>query len=197
MTETMLQIGNAIISLDVLEKKFICNFEKCKGNCCIYGDSGAPLEKDEAKKIKKNINIIQKYMTQKGKEVVEKEGVSTIDIEGDLVTPLIENQDCAFVYYENGIIKCAIEKAFLEEKIYFHKPISCHLYPIRIKKYDTFEAVNYDQWDICKSARILGEEKKVEVFQFLKEPLIRKYGAEWFTELEIASKNLDNLEIEE
>ena len=197
MTNTMLQIGETIISLDVIEKYFVCNLDKCKGNCCIYGDSGAPLEKNEAKQIKKKINIIKKYLTEKGKEVIKNMGVSMIDSDGDLVTPLIDNAACAYVYFDNGIAKCAIEKAFLEKKIDFRKPVSCHLYPIRIKKYSTFDAVNYDQWDICKSARKLGAEKQVNVFRFLKEPLIRKYGEEWFSELEIASQNIDNINDED
>jgi len=187
----MLQIDRALISLDVLEKKFVCNLGACKGACCVEGDSGAPLEDDETKIIEEIYPIVEKYMTPEGKKAVELQGKYIIDYEGDKVTPLVNNKECAYTYRsKEGIVFCAIEKAFLEKEIDFQKPLSCHLYPIRITKYKEFDAVNYQAIQICIPARINGEKLGIPVYQFVKAPLIRKYGAEWYKQLEIAAKEL-------
>ncbi len=187
----MLQIGNAIVSLDVIEKKFICDFVKCKGICCVEGDSGAPLDDDEKVILEEIYPKIKPYLTKEGIEEIEKQGLSVIDSDGDLVTPIIKEKECAFTVFENDLALCGIEKAFLDGKISYRKPISCSLYPIRIQKYAEFDAVNYDKWTICAPARDLGFKKGIPVYKFLKEPLIRKYGEEWYKELEYAAENLD------
>ena len=180
----MISIGNTIISEDVIKVKFLCDLHACKGDCCIHGDEGAPLEEDEISIIEDNIDSIVPFMRQEGIDVIDKNGVFDYGMDGDYVTPLINNEECAFVYYENGISFCAIEKAYREGEINYIKPISCHLYPIRINEYNDFEAVNYHKWEICKPAIINGEEKGVPVYKMLKEPLIRKYGSEWYEQLE-------------
>ncbi len=179
----MIQIDDTLVSLDVIEKEFLCDISQCNGQCCVEGDSGAPLETDEAKKIEEILPIIWNDIPEKSKAIINQQGVSYIDEEGDLVTSIVDKKECVFAYFEKGVCKCTIEKAFREGKTDFYKPISCHLYPIRIDKYDTFEALNYHKWEVCKCARILGAKNKLKIYQFLKEPLIRKYGEDWYNTL--------------
>jgi hypothetical protein len=186
----MIQIEDKIISQEIFDQQFVCDLNACKGACCVEGDSGAPLLKNEAKELEKSYSIIRKYLSADGKEAIKKQGFSVIDSDNDLTTPLVNNRECAYVFNDSGIIKCAIEKAFLEDKISFKKPISCHLYPIRITEYKEFDAVNYESNKICSPACKLGELLKVSVFRFLKEPLIRKYGESFYTELEVVEKSL-------
>jgi hypothetical protein len=186
----MIQVGRAIISLDVIEKQFVCDLESCKGVCCVEGDSGAPLSESETQILETIFPSVKPYMTEKGIKAVEEQGFYIIDNDGDLVTPLIDNKECAYVTYNEQITLCAIEKAFFDKKIDFRKPISCHLYPIRITEYSELDAVNYDKQSICKAACTLGRKLKVPVFEFLKDPLIRKYGEDWYKELEIAAQLL-------
>jgi uncharacterized protein DUF3109 len=186
----MLQIDNTIVSLDVIEKKFACNLTACNGACCIQGDSGAPLEHEELELIDEVYPIIQPFMTKKGIDAVERQGTYTIDLDGDYVTPLVDNRECAYAYFENNLALCAIEKAYYDKLISFQKPVSCHLYPIRIKKYDDFDGINYDKNEICKPALELGKKKGTPIYQYVKVALIRKYGKEWFEKLEYAAKNL-------
>ena len=186
----MLEIGRAIVSLDILEKHFLCDLLKCKGACCIEGDSGAPLTDEEAIEIEQNYAVFEKYMPEKHKAEVEKQGFSVIDSDGDLVTPLVNNRQCAYTFTdEKGILKCAIEKAYFEKEISFWKPLSCHLFPIRISEYKRFDAVNYQQLNICKPARECGATEKLPLYKFLREPLIRKYGSEWYEQLVYAADN--------
>ena len=131
----MLEIGRTIVSLDVLEKYFLCNVAKCKGACCVEGDSGAPVTSEEVNDIRESYPEIAPYITKDHRDEIQKQGFAVTDLDGDLVTPLVNNQQCAYSYEEDGILKCGIEKAFLEEKINFRKPVSCHLFPIRITKY--------------------------------------------------------------
>ncbi len=180
----MISIGNTIISEEVIKKQFSCDLKKCHGDCCVEGDAGAPLDVDEISQLEDFIDKILPFMTEEGRKVVEKNGVFDYDMNGELVTPLVNNKECAFVYFENKIAFCAIEKAYIEKKISFIKPISCHLYPIRITEYKDFEAVNYHHWGICDFARVKGKNEKMAVYEFLKEPLIRKYGADWYKTLE-------------
>ena len=189
----VLQIGNAIVSLDVIEKKFICDFAKCKGACCIEGDSGAPLDEDEKVILEEIYPDIKEYLNEKGIAEIEKQGTSVIDSDGDLVTPIINDKECVYTVFENGLALCGIEKAFLYGKIKYRKPISCSLYPIRIQKYEEFDAVNYNKWNICAPARDLGYKMGTPVYKFLKEPLIRKYGEDWYKELEYAAENLEEI----
>ena len=187
----MLEIDNTIISLEIITETFVCNLDKCKGLCCLYGDSGAPLDQDEVLEIETNYPNFKSYITADGVKAIENQGFFEVDVDGDLVTPLIENRECAYALVEKGLYSCAIEKAFFDGKSTFRKPISCHLYPIRIKKYKNYDAVNYDRWDICKSGCRLGKELNVPIYKFLKEPLIRKYGQEWYAQLSFAADNLD------
>ena len=189
----MVQIGPAIVSLDILEQQFVCNLAKCKGMCCVYGESGAPLEENEVAILQEVYVKVKPYMTSAGIAVVEQQGVYDTDIDNDKVTPLLgESEDCVYACSEKGVVYCAIEKAFMNGDISFRKPVSCHLYPIRITKYNDFDAVNYHQWSICNDAIQLGEKTETPLYIFLKEPLIRKYGAEWHEQLCVAAKAVDN-----
>lgn len=191
----MLKIDHTIISFDLLDQKFVCNLAKCKGACCRYGDSGAPLEEDERKKIEKNFQKIKPYLRKEGILAVEKQGAFIKDDDGDLVTPLIEGKECAYTYMEDGVYRCGIEKAWLQKKITFRKPVSCHLFPVRRKKYPEFEAVNYEKWAICQPARILGKRENMPVYKFLKEALVRVYGKRWYRKLEKAASELEKKQI--
>lgn len=186
----MIEIGKAIVNRDLIEKKFVCNLQKCKGMCCVEGDSGAPLEKKEVEVLEKTLNKILPYLREEGQQVISKKGVYVIDWDSDFVTPLINEKECAYVIFEKGIAKCAIEKAFNDGVISFRKPISCFLYPVRVQKLKHFDAVNYDKWDICKPAIALGKELNTPVFKFLKEPLSQKYGEEWFKQLKLVATEL-------
>jgi len=182
----MIAIDNTLISEDILDKKFVCDLNACKGACCVAGDSGAPLEKTELKILDKILDKVKPFMVAKGIKAIEKKGAYVIDGDGDYTTTLVsDGAECAFVYFdENKIAKCAIEKAYLEKIIDWQKPISCHLYPIRITKHKTYDAVNYDKWSVCAPACKCGEKLDVPVYKFLKGPLIRKYGKDWFKQLE-------------
>ncbi len=185
----MLEVENILVHEDLLKENFVCNLNKCKGACCIEGDSGAPLAHQEKEILERIYPQVKPYMTAKGISEIERSGTSVTDFEGDLTTPCIDgNKECAYVTWENGITKCAIEKAYEDGKTDWKKPISCHLYPIRITAYPEFDVLNYDRWSICSPACAFGDELKVPVYQFLKEPLIRKYGEDWFNSLEEASK---------
>ena len=188
----MIQINDKIISLDIFEKHFVCDLKSCKGACCVEGESGAPLLKEEVKILKKNFKVIKTYMNKDGVDVVEEKGVGILDQDNDLTTPLIKNKECAFSIKENGIVKCSIEKAYIDKKIEFKKPISCHLFPIRTQEYSDFEAINYEKIKICNPACECGKKLKIPLYVFLKEALIRKYGSDWYNELLLAAKELKN-----
>jgi hypothetical protein len=180
----MLIHENTLISEDIFEKDFVCNLAACKGACCVEGDFGAPLLDEELEHIDRNLEAIKKYMTPEAKQKIAKGGYSEIDPDGDLGTKCINGRDCVFAITENGVYKCAMEKAYEAGESDFHKPISCHLYPIRISQVGEYEALNYNKWDICSPACTLGKQLKVPVYAFLKGPLTRKYGAEWYKSLE-------------
>jgi hypothetical protein len=187
----MLQIDDTIISLDIFEKTFTCDLSHCRGECCVEGESGAPLEEDEIALLEKVLPIVWDDISEKSKAVIKEQGVSYIDEDGDAVTSIVNGCECVFTYFdEKGICKCVIEKAYREGKTDFYKPISCHLYPIRLEKYRHFTAVNYHKWSVCNSAWDLGKKTGVPIYQFLKEPLIRRFGKEWYRELEIAAEEL-------
>jgi hypothetical protein len=187
----MLEIGKAIVSLEILEKKFLCDLLRCKGACCVEGDSGAPVTEEEVEAIRQAYPEFKIYIDPNHQDEIQKQGFAITDIEGDLVTPLVNQRQCAYSFHDNGIIKCGIEKAFLDGKILFRKPISCHLFPIRIKAYKRFDAVNYERLDICKPGRICGKTNQLPLYVFLKEPLVRKYGQEWYEQLQYAAENLE------
>lgn len=186
----MLQIDHTIISFDVLEKRFVCDLKKCMGACCVYGDAGAPLETEEINLLKEHLDDIKPFLSKEGIASIETNGIYYIDVDGDQVTSLINEHECAFTVFEEGVATCGIEKAYEAGKIKFQKPVSCHLYPIRIDKYKDFEAVNYHKWDVCKEACKLGNKLDIPVYVFLKEPLIRKYGKDWYDQLDYAAKHL-------
>ena len=181
----MIEVKHTLVHEDIISENFVCNLDKCKGACCIEGDSGAPLEKSELAVLEEIYPHVKPYMTEKGIQTIEEQGAWVKDFEGDYTTPCVDgNRECAYVIWQDGITKCAIEKAYEDGKISWKKPVSCHLYPIRVTAYPEFDVLNYDRWHICKSACTFGAELKVSVHQFLKEPLIRKYGPEWYEELE-------------
>jgi hypothetical protein len=186
----MLQIENNLVSLDICEKNFFCDLNKCKGACCVQGDSGAPLKSDEAEVLNELYPVIKRFLRDEGIEAINSLGKHVIDSDGDIVTPLVNNKECAYAIFENGIAKCGIEKAYLAGEITFRKPISCHLYPIRVTKYSSFEAINYHQWEICKPAIELGNKNNIPLYIFLTDALKREYGDAWFEQLKIASDEL-------
>ena len=186
----MIQVQDKIISLNIFEKYFVCDLNACKGACCVEGDSGAPLLKEEKKILEGLYEKVKPYMSKKGITAIENQGIAVYDLEGDLTTPLINNRECAFVADENGISKCTIEQAYLDGETNFKKPISCHLFPVRIKEYRDFDAVNYEDIKICSPACDCGSKLEVPVYAFLKEPLIRKYGEDWYKELLESAKLL-------
>ena len=186
----MIQIGKTLVSADILNESFKCDILKCKGACCVHGDSGAPLEEHELGILKEIFPGIKPYLRYKGLKAIEDQGTYVIDKDNECVTPLIDNNECVYANFENGIAKCAIELAFIDKKISFQKPISCCLYPVRIKKYKNFDAVNYDKWKICEPARELGNALDIPVFFFVKDALIHKYGKEWFNKLTNVTKRL-------
>lgn len=188
----MIQIGDTVVSELVLERRFVCNLEACKGACCIEGDAGAPLNEDELEELENVFEVVKPYLPEKNIAALE-EDLYTIDDEGEYVTQLVDGKECAYVFYdEKGITKCSIEQAFLDGKTNFKKPISCHLFPIRLTKYKSFTAVNYAYWNICDDACELGEKLGVKTYEFLKEPLIRKFGEKWFEELTLIDQELKN-----
>ena len=181
----MIEVGSVLLHEDVVKENFVCNLNKCKGACCLEGDSGAPLDADELDILDEIYPKVKPFMNAKGIATIEKVGTYVKDFEGDYTTPCVDvNKECAYVIFEGGITKCAIEKAYENGDISWKKPISCHLYPIRITKYPEFDVLNYDRWSICSPACTFGNELQVRVHEFLKGPLIRKYGADWYQELE-------------
>jgi hypothetical protein len=185
----MIKIGDTLISDDLLEEFFVCDMEKCKGACCVEGDLGAPLEKEELEILEKNYEGIAPFLRDKGRAEIQRQGLYVFDFEGDYSTPTIKGRECAYALYdEKGILKCGIEIAYENGRSDFSKPISCHLYPVRISKNVTNIAVNYDKWHICNPACNLGFELKIRVYQFLKEALIRKFGIEWYNRLDEYAK---------
>lgn len=186
----MIVIDDKYISDELVEKNFVCNLTACKGACCVAGDCGAPLEEAELKILKKIYPKIKPYLREEGIREIEQTGLHTWDDEHGHVTPIVNGAICAYATVdEGGHVGCGIEKAHKDGVVDFKKPISCHLYPIRITKYESFEAVNYDKWSICKPACKLGNQLRVPVYKFLREAITRKYGAEFYDVLDrIAQK---------
>ena len=181
---TMLQIKDALVSLDIVERFFLCDLDKCLGECCIEGDAGAPITEEEMATLKRILPEVWDELLPKAQDVIKEKGVAYVDEEGDLVTQIVDGKNCVFSCYgENGMCYCAIEKKYREGKIDFYKPISCHLYPLRLTEYPQFTAVNFHRWKICKCAEVLGRKNGVRVYQFLKDPLIRRFGEDWYAEL--------------
>lgn len=189
----MLQIQDTLISLDLIESNFCCNLSHCRGICCVEGDSGAPVELEEVAELENALPHVWEDLAEEAKAIIEKQGVVYADTSGELVTSIVHGKDCVFTCYNaDGTCLCAIEKAWREGKIAFMKPVSCHLYPVRVKKYKDFTAVNYHEWSICSGARLYGQQLGLPIYQFLKDPLIRKFGQTWYDELCIAADHLRN-----
>ena len=179
----MIVIDDKTVSDDLAKVKFICNLKKCKGACCVEGDAGAPLLEEEIGELEDSLDEIRIHMTEKGSKVIDESGIFDYDESGQFVTPLVNGRECAFANFTDGIAWCAIEKAWEEKKTGFRKPVSCHLYPVRITSYKDYDAVNYHEWHICKPALVHGRRNDVPLYKFLKDSLIRRYGEIWYREL--------------
>ena len=184
----MFLIQNTLVSLDVIEKEFCCDLETCRGCCCIEGDAGAPVSDEEVAEIEQIMPILLPDMTKEARAVVEKQGISYLDPSGERVMSIVNDKDCIFARTDhNGWCYCLIEKAYNAGKIGFKKPISCHLYPIRLTRVGNYTGVEYHRWDICHCARQLGKKKHIPLYQFLREPLVRRFGEAWYAELELTA----------
>jgi len=189
----IVEIGNKLVSASLLEKRFVCDLNACKGACCVEGDAGAPVTLAEISMLESILEKVKPYMTEKGIEAVENTGVFYMDEDNDSVTTLMDGGACAFtVFEEDGTAKCGIEKAYYDKEIKWKKPLSCELFPIRVKEYTQFTAVNFEEIDICKPACSCGEKLNIPVYRFLKAPIIRGFGEEFFNELVEAEKLLSN-----
>ncbi|MBR1631106.1 MAG: DUF3109 family protein [Paludibacteraceae bacterium] len=186
----MLQIGdNTIVSLNVVERHFCCNLKACRGICCVEGDAGAPLEPGEAEEIRRVLPIVYDEMTDEARAVVDRQGICYTDQQGETVISIVNDKDCIFAYHDaDGCCKCLLEKAYRSGRSRWLKPISCHLYPIRLTHYPTFTAVNYHEWEVCADACTLGQSIQLPVYKFLREPLIRCFGKAWYDELELVAR---------
>ena len=181
----MFQLGKTIVSEEIIEKDFVCNLSACKGACCVDGEAGAPLDEEETKILEEIYPKVKPFLRKKGIAEIEKQGKWIVNEWGEKETPLIDGADCAYVIFDNKkTALCGIEEAYNQGAIDWKKPISCHLYPIRVKDYNEFSAVNYHKWEICDDACSLGKELQVPVYKFVKQALIRKFGENWYAELE-------------
>ncbi len=180
----MLQIKDTLVTLDVAERYFQCDLSKCLGECCIEGDAGAPITEEEYQQLKALTETVWDDLLPAARQRIEEAGVGYVDEEGDLVTQIVDGRNCVFTTYgPGGMCLCAIEKAFREGRCSMRKPMSCYLYPLRITEYPTFTAVNYHRWKICRCAESLGRANSTRLYQFMREPLIERFGKEWYDEL--------------
>lgn len=185
----MLQIQNTLVSLDLIERYFVCDLDACLGQCCIDGDAGAPLLREEAERIEAVLPEVEADLAPRALEAIREEGASYIDPDGDLVTQIVDGRDCVYTCYApGGKCLCALEKAYRQGRIPDVKPISCRLYPVRLKEYDGFTAVNLHRWKICRPAEALGRKLGVRAYEFLKGPLTARFGKEWYDELELTAR---------
>lgn len=187
----MLQIKDVIVSFDVLTECFCCNLALCKGECCIEGDAGAPVTPDEIAQIEELLPTIWEDLSIEARKVINSQGVAYTDPEGELVTSIVNGKDCVFTCYgDDGCCYCAIEKAYRNGLCKFKKPVSCHLYPIRVKRIGDYYGLNYDRWDVCRAAVLKGRKDGIPIYKYLKEPLVRRFGQEWYDELELTVEEL-------
>lgn len=190
----LVEIEDKVISTEIFEKHFVCDLNKCKGHCCIEGDSGAPLTEGDIHEIESNINDIMSFMSIESQQRIKAKGFYMKDEDNEKVTSLMSNGACVFaVKNKQGIYSCSIENAFHDKKINYKKPLSCHLYPIRLKAFNSFIGVNYNKWDICNSACSLGDNLKVKVYQFLKDPIERAFGKSFYNELQKIDAELNKI----
>ncbi len=184
----IIQIDDKLISSDLLEESFVCDLNACKGACCVEGDSGAPLLTEELENLEANFDSIKDFLREDGLKAIEKQGLYIKDEDDEWVTPLKDGQECAYTLFdEKGVAQCGIEGAWKAGKSNFQKPVSCHLYPVRVKRYEEITALNYEQWNICSPACSLGKELKVPVFRFVKDALVRRFGKDFYSSLESTS----------
>lgn len=216
---TIIQIGDCLVSEEVATEYFACDYEKCKGCCCVIGDSGAPMKEGEAEELERNYEIFSPLMTEEGRESVRKNGFFQIDRDGDIVTPVVSEphrvegldyipgtnglvgttglEDCAYIHYEKdkdgkAICLCSVERCFFQGKCDFRKPVSCWLYPIRVTKLRSgADALNLHKWSICSDAFEKGKREGIRVYQFLKEPLTQIYGEDFYEALDAAAKHIN------
>jgi len=190
----MVQIGDIVVNRELFDTHFFCHLEECEGSCCVYGDAGAPLEEQETLLLEKHLGRIKPYLRAEGQRAVMEQGSWVIDGEGEKVTPLVGRDECAYAVFDEGIARCAIEQAYEAEAIPFRKPVSCHLYPIRVSKLKQGMALNYHRWSICEPARMLGEKEGIPVFRFLQDPITRVFGEAFYKELETVYAELQKLD---
>lgn len=187
----MIEIDGKIVSADLLRERFCCDLGACKGICCVEGNAGAPLDEEEREILAREYPRFRPYMTPEGVRAVEAQGFALLDEEGDWTTPLIDDAACAYSYEENGVTLCAIEKAFRAGATDFRKPISCHLYPIRLARFSNGTiGLNYHRWEVCREARRCGKRLGIPVYKTLKEAIVRRFGEEFYTALEAAEELL-------
>ncbi len=187
----MIEIDNKIISEDILTEFFTCDITKCNGICCVEGNAGAPLEIEEVDELEAEYESYKPYMTEEGVAAIEAQGFMVIDSDGDYTTPLVNDAECAYAYKDGDITLCAIEKAWLAGETPFRKPISCHLYPIRLINFKNGGVgLNYHRWSVCHSARECGKKLQQPIYKSLREPIIRRFGEEFFESLEVAAEML-------
>ena len=188
----MIEIDDKIVSLDILRERFACDISRCKGICCVEGNAGAPLDIDEVDTLEEEWDNYSPYMTPEGREAVERQGFMVVDQDGDYTTPLVNDAECAYSFNENGVTYCAIERAYREGKTSFIKPISCHLYPIRLMQFSNGSiGLNYHRWDVCRPACECGKKLDIPVYKSLREPIIRRFGEEFYKALECAASLLE------
>lgn len=187
----MILIEDTLISEDLVEAHFMCNLKACKGMCCIEGDQGAPLLEKECEEIAENLDKILPYLPETQQEKIKENGFSTVYSDGDLGTSMMEDGACVFIVKENGIVGCGIEKAYFDKQSTFHKPVSCHLYPVRVKTYKEFTSVNYNRWDICSPACTFGKEHQMPLYLFVENALVRRFGQEWMDALKATAAHLE------
>ncbi|MCO6161476.1 DUF3109 family protein [Flavobacterium sp. NRK F7] len=186
----MFQLNKTIVSEEILEKEFVCNLSACKGACCVDGDAGAPLDEAETKILQEIYPKVKPFLRPEGIQAIEAQGTFVTGEDGEFETTLIEGRDCAYVIFDKQIALCGIEQAYNQGVIDWKKPVSCHLYPVRVKDYSDFAAVNYHKWHICSDACSLGKELEVPIYKFVKEALVRKFGQQWYDELEKVAQDL-------
>lgn len=191
----MIEIDDKIVSLDILREAFACDISRCKGICCVEGNAGAPLDIDEVDTLEEEWENYSPYMTPEGRQAVEQQGFMVVDQDGDYTTPLVDDAECAYSFNENGVTYCAIERAYREGRTSFLKPISCHLYPIRLMRFSNGSiGLNYHRWEVCRPACEYGQKLGIPVYKSLREPLIRRFGEEFYNALECAASMLEQQE---
>ena len=192
MYSTIVQVGDVLVSSDVITEFFCCDLDACKGACCVEGDAGAPVKLDEIGEIEDSLDAVWGDMSAGAQAVVDRQGVAYTDRDGELVTSIVDGRDCVFTCHEDGVCLCLLEKAYRDGRSKFCKPVSCALYPIRERTLSNgLAALNYHSWSVCEAARTKGRELELHVYEFLKGPLVRRFGQEWYDELAAAAQLLN------